>query len=694
MSAAITPPQPSGVLVCGLGRLGQHCVATLALFGVPVHGVDANPLDDGQVAGLPALLASFSIGDCRAARVLEQASIATCRAVLLVTHDERINIAAAFAVRALHPHVRIVIRSGQENLNELLAAHLGNFVAYEPSVLAAPAFALAALADDTGNETAGLFRVEERLMRVVRVNIVPKHPWCGAKLGELNTGVRRVVGWQSGEGGHNGGQAEWMQFQRWDPETRVRPGDAVACMELEGARGQGRNLRTSLAAYSDQAEEPEAATASRWERTRRSLAWTAIQARLARFWVGGSQLQRVAISAALVLATFYGLGALFYWSHYRDIGWRDALNVGTVLVLGGYDNLFGSLRLPFPIPVWLHVYSVFLSVSGTVGVGILYAFLTERVLSVRFQLRRRRATLPRANHIVLVGTGPIGDRIAAFLLELQREVIVLDSGGTTSDPGLGVPYVSGTLKDAVEKVRLRSARGLVALGSDEVANLEAALVARATNPRCRVVIRSDDTHFSENVAKLVAGAQPLGVYALAAEAFVTAAFGESVHSLLRIAGRTGIVTEYVVTPGDTLLGRLVGEVGYGYGVIPILFQRAGKTPECFPSDDTRLHETDRLVVLATTDGLRDVEYGRIRTPTSRVRVESAASKEAGFEGAIAMVRISGCDLATAQAVVQSLPATLEVPMYEHQAERLVRELGKVRVVASRTPVESPGTDAR
>jgi hypothetical protein len=46
-----------------------------------------------------------------------------------------------------------------------------------------------------------------------------------------------------------------------------------------------------------------------------------------------------------------------------------------------------------------------------------------------------------------------------------------------------------------------------------------------------------------------------------------------------------------------------------------------------------------------------------------------------------MVRISGCDLATGQQVVKSLPSTLDVPLYEQQAERLVRELGKVRVKA-------------
>src|SRR5271166_2029584 len=97
-----------GVVVCGLGRLGQSCVAALKHFGVPIHGVDLHPRDDWDIPQFPSLLASLSIGDCRSARVLEEAHIARSRAVLLVTRDERINIAAAFAVRSLRPDIRIV----------------------------------------------------------------------------------------------------------------------------------------------------------------------------------------------------------------------------------------------------------------------------------------------------------------------------------------------------------------------------------------------------------------------------------------------------------------------------------------------------------------------------------------------------------------------------------------------------------
>jgi Trk K+ transport system NAD-binding subunit len=677
------------ILVCGLGRLGQHSVAALRLFGAAVHGVDVKARDPWEVPDLPARLASFTFGDCRVASVLEQASLSKCRAALLVTGNDRINIAAAFAVRSLQPHIRLVVRSAQKNLNELLAAHLGNFVAYEPSELAAPAFALAALGGGTGRETAALVRLAGRLLRVVRVRVTRQHAWHGSTLASLQSPGRRVVGLQ------RAGQPSWGPLQVWDPQARIAEDDVVGYVDLADARGPG------LVAYGTSAvadEGREEAGESWMQRLGAALTWPAVKARATRFWSSGSQVRRVAMVTGAVIASLYAVCCLLYWARYPELSWQDAANVGVVLILGGFDNLFGQLKLPFPIPPWLWFFSVLVSVSGTVGIGIVYAFLTERVLSVRFQFRRHRLPLARRDHVVLIGLGPIGERIASFLQDLRTSVVAVDDGSGARDAGLAVPVVAGKLRDAIDRVRLRTARSVVALDEDEVQNLEAALVARQANARATVIIRSDDRLFSENVAKLVPGARPLGVYALAAEAFATAAFGERVHGLLGFGDKTGVVTEYEVAPGDTLIDRLVGEIAYGYDVVPVLLERDGtspaspepgrnlgtKSPEWFPPDDTRLEAGDRLVLLATTRSLRDIEHGQVRVPRCRVHVDSAPTHEAQFAGAIVMVRYSGCDLATAQDVMKALPATLDVQLHEQQAERLVRELGKVRVQAKWT----------
>jgi Trk K+ transport system NAD-binding subunit len=323
------------------------------------------------------------------------------------------------------------------------------------------------------------------------------------------------------------------------------------------------------------------------------------------------------------------------------------------------------------------------SVSGTVAIGIVYAFLTERVLSVRFQFFLRRQRAPRADHVVLVGLGTLGAEVAEFLLREKRALVAVGEAASGASLPARVPVVAGPLEDSLKRARVGSARSVMALTDDDVANLEAALTARAMNPKATLVIRADDTHFRENVAQLVRGARALGVQALAAEAFAAAAFGESIHQLLHVDDRIFLVAEYRVEPSDTLHEKLIGEIAYGFGVLPLLLNRGdGRPRDFFPSDDVRLRARDRLFVLASVDGLRKVEGGIVARPAFHVRVEAAPSDEASFDGALAIAKVSGCDVGIAQQTMRKLPATIEKALYAPQADRLVRELAKVRVTAT------------
>ena len=154
----------AAVLVCGLGTLGTECVVALRRYGVPVRAVD---LVDACPEGIP-----FVRGDCRLAEVLDHAAIdvGSCRAVVLVTGDARANLEAALAARKSNPAIRIVARAAQDNINQLLSTLLGNFVAFEPSRLAAGALALAASTGDV----VGHFRLHGRLVRVLRRQIDPE----------------------------------------------------------------------------------------------------------------------------------------------------------------------------------------------------------------------------------------------------------------------------------------------------------------------------------------------------------------------------------------------------------------------------------------------------------------------------------------------------------------------------------------
>jgi voltage-gated potassium channel Kch len=160
-------------LVCGLGSIGQHCAAILKDFGVIVHAIERTELTEWEIPGLLSGLDGFYLGDCRHIEVLEAAQVRYCRAILLVTTDDRINIEAGLAARSLNPDIRLVVRSAKANLNGLLEQQLGNYVSFEPSELSAPAFAFAAL----NSQTLGFFHLKGYLFEVVKHTLHPHHPW-------------------------------------------------------------------------------------------------------------------------------------------------------------------------------------------------------------------------------------------------------------------------------------------------------------------------------------------------------------------------------------------------------------------------------------------------------------------------------------------------------------------------------------
>ncbi|MGV0023922.1 NAD-binding protein [Phormidesmis priestleyi] len=647
-------------LVCGLGGLGQYCAIVLKEFGVKVHAIDLVDKGYWEIPDLAAAIDCLVIGDCCQPKILEQAKIQQCRAILLVASNERVNIQAAFVARAANPDVRLIIRSDQQNLNQLLAQRLGNFVAFEATQLPAAAFALAAL----GGETRGFFNLENQLLRVVRVQIDRYHRWCDRpQLQELNTSTRRILAHT------RSADTPAKGFHQWEPDARIREGDTVVYIEAIAEKmipGMQPSQRRS-----------------RMKEWRDRLNWRTLKPFLQQSWADIQQTptQQVALLSGITMFGLFLLGALLYKLQYPDLNLQDALNVSLVLILGGYDNLFGQLRLSFPVPVWLHLFSVGLTVIGTVFVGILYALLTERVLVSRFQFLKRRPPVPKADHVVLVGFGRVGQRVAKLLQDLKQPLLGIHSAALETSVLPQMPLIVGNLTTTLNRANLTTAKSIIAVTDDEVTNLEIGLMAYAANPTLNLVIRTFDPLFSDNVARLLPHARVLGAYALAAEAFVAAAFGENVINLFRLNNQTMLVTEYRVEADDTLTGLLLAEVAYGYEVVPILHQKRMQEFAKLMPDDTRLEAGDRLIILATLDGLQRIERRALKPRQWFVQVEKAFSSEAVFDGGAAIARISGCEIGLARSRMSHLPGLFDYPLYKHQAQRLVSELSKAQVLA-------------
>ena len=309
-----------------------------------------------------------------------------------------------------------------------------------------------------------------------------------------------------------------------------------------------------------------------------------------------------------------------------------------------------------PFPGGCDFFGLLLTLTGIALVGLIYGFITEHLLSMQFQFLQRRPSVPKDGHIVILGLGGVGRRVAGILHQLHLPLVGITNQGPDPTIPPQIPIVQGKIADALGKVNLATAKSVVTVTRDDLDNLEVALMAKQVNPRAHLVIRTFDPGMDAHIAKLFPTTQVLCTNALAAQVFAGAAFGEHILGLFRMDEQTVLVTEYFIEAGDTLCGRLIAEVAYGYGVTPLIHRsRDNPAPILFPGNELRLAADDRLVVLATINSLQRIERGEARSPDCQVLVEKALSADAGFAGGNLIAQIVGCELSVARQVMEQLP---------------------------------------
>jgi Trk K+ transport system NAD-binding subunit len=665
-------------IVCGLGSLGQNCVTAIHEFGGNVYAIDQQLPLSWEIPELPKLIENLVIGDCRQADILEQAQIYKCRAILLVTSNERVNLETAFAARSLNPDIRLIVRSAKQNLNELLTTILGNFIAFEPTQLPAPAFALAALSD----EIMGFFTLDDQSMRVVQQEINHQHRWCENRMVyELNNRSRRILDHRPASDIFNN-SAPGAVFNQLEPNTRIKVGDILTFIEF---------AETEF-------NRPSVAKQKNWHQRfgdlGSRLVWVNLQKRFNDYltWLGESRTRTVATLCAVVVVVLTIIGTVLFGLFYPGISLQDAFYTTVSLILSGYGNIFSAIVSTDPGPQWLRFFGLILTIIGTGLLGILYGLSTESLLSARFQFLSRRPPVPEQDYVILVGLGRVGQGVAKFLQEFNQPLVAIANAEVDMSLLPDIPLISGNINTALAKVSLAKAKSLIAVTDDEMLNLELAMMTHAANPQSHLVIRTFEQGFTKNLSQLLPFADVLSANSISAEAFAVAAYGENVISLFRLNNQTVLVTEYFVEVGDTLDGLILADVSYGFGVVPVLYQEPQGKVKFMPIDDIRLGDGDRLVVLATIKTLQAIEAGILTPPSWYVYIEQPLSREAIFEGANVIVRVCNVEMATARALMENLPNSLDFPLYKLQAQRLVRELIKAQVsgyiIQDRQPLDS------
>jgi Trk K+ transport system NAD-binding subunit len=211
------------------------------------------------------------------------------------------------------------------------------------------------------------------------------------------------------------------------------------------------------------------------------------------------------------------------------------------------------------------------------------------------------------NHIVLIGLGHLGYRVAQRLHEMGENVVVVEinpgSHTTIAARDMGIPIIHADARHpgSLEAANIKDARTIILASQDDAMNLQIALRARSLNPDIQVVIRIFDEDFAHSLQDQF-GFTALSATEMAAPVFAAAASGADVTNPISIEGQQLSLARLKILPSSNLADKTVGFVEDNYH-LNIILLRHDHQSEMHPTDTLPLHAGDTLAVLGGPEQL-------------------------------------------------------------------------------------------
>jgi Trk K+ transport system NAD-binding subunit len=205
------------------------------------------------------------------------------------------------------------------------------------------------------------------------------------------------------------------------------------------------------------------------------------------------------------------------------------------------------------------------------------------------------------HHIVLVGLGHLGYRVAQRLHEMGESVVVLEvnmgTHTTAAARDMGIPVIQADARHAgsLESANIMDARTIILASQNDAMNLQIALRARSLNPQIGVVIRIFDEDFAHSLQDQF-GFTALSATEMAAPVFAAAAAGADVTNPISIEGQQLSLARLTIPPSSHFVDKTVGYVEDNYR-LNIILLRHDHQSEMHPTDTRPIHAGDTLCVL-------------------------------------------------------------------------------------------------
>ncbi|GGJ90925.1 potassium transporter TrkA [Pilimelia anulata] len=483
------------------------------------------------------------------AAALRAAGVAGADAVALTDPDDVANLHAALCAREVNPGVRLAIRMFNSQLAAGTRELIPDCVVLSDASMAAPAFVAAAL----GAVVPEHFRLFGRTLTVARrADTRPGEVVCG------------------------------LAAPGPDGRTVLLPADEAAA-DLVLAEAPGRSNGAAR-------EVRRLARTGRWRRPFTDAWWTLREL--------GRRGTTVAL-AVCVLAVAVAGAVLARAQRVPDL--FEGLYL-VLLTAAGNADIEPAAGGP------AQAAQLVLTLAGLAFVPLLTAVIVETLVSVRLARETHRLRHPWQDHMVVVGLGHVGVRVIRQLRDLGAEVVAVERDPAVRGVGvareLDVPVIIGDAADegVLRAARVEQCRALVVLSTDDVANLESALTARALRPDLRVVLRLFDGDFAERVQRTFRIAISRSVAKVSAPMFAAQMQDREVFATIPVDRNVLRVARLTVAEGAPLSGAPVGAAARP-GQVRVIAAEVGGERHWNPDPGLVLAPGDRVVAVCRGEGL-------------------------------------------------------------------------------------------
>ncbi|ORB51483.1 potassium transporter TrkA [Mycobacteroides saopaulense] len=305
----------------------------------------------------------------------------------------------------------------------------------------------------------------------------------------------------------------------------------------------------------------------------------------------------------VALGLLAGATVLLRYTYQRPgMSYVDALyfSTETIATVGYGDFSFVDQ------PTWLRLFSIFLMFAGIATTAVVMAFVVDLLLSRRIaQNSGRRKVRDLSDHVVVVGVGSFGVRVASDLKAAGHDVVIIERSesnrylSTVTELGIPVIFGDATLPQTWDAVRVDAASAVAVLTQDDMTNIETGIVLRnrlgARWSGVPVILRIFDRRLGEAVAQRFGFENLRSTVELAAPWFIGAAMGLQVLGTFSVGQQSFTVGGVLVEDGSDLVGLRMADLSTKTRVVAI--SRHDVPIRLHPRRDTRLSAGDTAYVV-------------------------------------------------------------------------------------------------